>query len=271
MSGPQRIACLSAETTEVLYLLNQQHRIAGISGFSTHPARAKREKPKIAAFSSANIEKILAVEPDLVLAFSNLQADIVASLVQAGLQVHVFNQRSISGILEMILTLGRLVEANTEAQTLVAELQAQLAQVAEHAEFLPHKPRVYFEEWNQPLISGIRWVSEMISLAGGTDCFADLSSAHSAKQRVIDDPDEVIRRQPDIIIGSWCGKKFQPEQVLARPGWASIPAVRAGQIHEIKSADILQPGPAAIRLGLKQLQGIIQRWGVQQAHSKHWS
>lgn len=271
MTGPQRIACLSAETTEVLYLLNQQHRIAGISGFTTHPPRAKKELPKIAAFSSANIEKILAVQPDLVLAFSNLQADIVASLVQAGLQVHVFNQRSIAGILDMILTLGQLVDAREAAQSLVAELQTQLDQVAAQAEFLPRAPKVYFEEWNQPMISGIRWVSEMITLAGGVDCFAELSSEHSAKQRVIEDPDEVIRRQPDIIIGSWCGKKFQPEQVLARPGWGSIPAVQSGQIHEIKSADILQPGPAAIRLGLKQLQGIIQRWGVQQAHSKHWS
>ena len=271
MSGPQRIACLSAETTEVLYLLNQQHRIAGISGFSTHPARAKREKPKIAAFSSANIEKILAVEPDLVLAFSNLQADIVASLVKAGLEVHVFNQRSIDGILDMILTLGQLVHAQAEAQALVTELQTLMDQVAAQAEFLPRAPKVYFEEWNQPLISGIGWVSEMITLAGGIDCFAELASAQSAQQRVIADPDEVIRRQPDIIIGSWCGKKFQPEQVLARPGWGEIPAVQSGQIHEIKSADILQPGPAAIRLGLKALQSIIQRWGVQQAHSKHWS
>ena len=271
MKGPQRIACLTAETTEVLYLLGEQARIVGISGFTTRPAIARKEKPKIAAFKTAKIDNILAVQPDLVLAFSNLQADIVAELVRAGLEVHVFNQRSVQGILDMISTLGTLVHAQDKAAALISELQQRMQQVAETASYLPHAPKVYFEEWNEPLISGIQWVAELIEIAGGRDCFAELSACKSAKERIIADPDEIIRRQPDIIIGSWCGKKFQPEQVLARPGWQSIPAVQAGQVHEIPSADILQPGPAAIQHGLQQLHSIIQRWGVQQAHSKHWS
>ncbi len=270
MKGPQRIACLVAETTEVLYLLGEQERIVGISGFTTRPAIARNEKPKISGFSSAKLEKILAVKPDLVLAFSNLQADIAAELVRAGVEVHVFNQRSIQGIFDMIATLGALTYASDRATALIAGLEARIQQAAETASYLPCAPKVYFEEWNDPLISGIQWVGELIAIAGGTDCFAELSACKSAKERVIA-ADEVIQRQPDIIIGSWCGKKFLPEQVLARPGWLAIPAVQAGQVHEIKSADILQPGPSAIRHGLAQLQTIIQRWGVQQMHSKHWS
>jgi len=270
MKGPQRIACLAAETTEVLYLLGEQERIVGISGFTTRPAIARKEKPKISGFSSAKLEKILAVKPDLVLAFSNLQADIAAELVRAGVEVHVFNQRSIQGIFDMIATLGALTYASDRATALIAGLEVRIQQAAETASYLPCAPKVYFEEWNDPLISGIQWVGELIAIAGGTDCFAELSACKSAKERVIA-ADEVIQRQPDIIIGSWCGKKFQPEQVLARPGWLAIPAVQAGQVHEIKSADILQPGPSAIQHGLAQLQTIIQRWGVQQMHSKHWS
>lgn len=271
MKGPRRIACLTAETTEVLYLLGEQERIAGISGFTTRPAIARQEKPKVSGFSSAKIEKILAVKPDLVLAFSNLQADIAADLVRAGVEVHVFNQRSVQGILDMIATLGVLTHAADRAEALIAGLRQRMQQAAETASHLPVAPKVYFEEWNDPLISGIQWVAELIEIAGGKDCFADLSAYQSAKQRIIADPDEVVKRQPDIIIGSWCGKKFQPEHVLARPGWHAIPAVQSGQVHEIKSADILQPGPSAIQHGLPQLQTIMQRWGVSQAHSKHWS
>lgn len=271
MKGPRRIACLTAETTEVLYLLGEQERIVGISGFTTRPAIARQEKPKVSGFSTAKIEKILAVKPDLVLAFSNLQADIAADLVRAGVEVHVFNQRSVQGILDMVATLGALTHATDRAESLIAGLRQRMQQAAETASYLPVAPKVYFEEWNDPLISGVQWVAELIEIAGGKDCFAELSTAQSAKERIIADPDEVVRRQPDIIIGSWCGKKFQPEQVLARSGWHAIPAVQSGQVHEIKSADILQPGPSAIQHGLAQLQTIMQRWGVSQAHSKHWS
>ncbi|SNR60232.1 iron complex transport system substrate-binding protein [Methylobacillus rhizosphaerae] len=270
MKGPQRIACLTAETTEVLYLLGEQERIAGISGFTTRPAIARKAHPKISGFSTAKVEKILAVKPDLVLAFSNLQADIAAELIRAGVEVHVFNQRSVQGILDMIATLGALTYATESAEILIMDLRNHMQRATEMASHLSSRPKVYFEEWNDPLISGIQWVAELIEIAGGVDCFSELSICKSAKDRIIA-PDEVIRRQPDIIIGSWCGKKFQPEQVLARPEWHTIPAVQSGQVHEIKSADILQPGPAAITHGLKQLQTIIQRWGVQQAHSKHWS
>jgi iron complex transport system substrate-binding protein len=270
VEGAQRIVCLTAETTEVLYLLGAQDRIVGISGFTVRPARARREKPKVAAFTSAMIDKILELQPDLVLGFSNLQADIAAALIRAGVEVHVFNQRSVAGILDMIATLGALTGATEQAAGLIAELGNTIAQVRETAHYLPTRPKVYFEEWDAPIISGIRWVSELIAIAGGEDCFAELAPHASAQDRVISDPQQVVARQPDIIIGSWCGKKFRPEQVIARPGWDAIPAVRNGAVHEIKSADILQPGPAAITHGLKQLQGIIQQWGAQQTCKKHW-
>lgn len=268
--SPRRIVCLTAETTEVLYLLGEQDRIAGISGYTTRPAKARREKPKVAAFTSAKIDKILALEPDLVLGFSNLQADIAAELIRAGIEIHVFNQRSVPEILRMISTLGALVGAQGEAAALIAELENTLARVRETAAYLPRRPRVYFEEWNDPLITGIRWVSELIEIAGGEDCFAALSHHTSAKDRVLASSDIVVERAPDIIIGSWCGKKFQPEQVIARPGWSTIPAVREGMVFEIKSADILQPGPSAITYGLKQLQQIVQQWGARQTCKKHW-
>ena len=268
--GAQRIVCLTAETTEALYLLGMQERIVGISGFTVRPARARREKPRIAAFTSAKIDQILALQPDLALGFSNLQADIAAALIRAGVEVHVFNQRSVAGILGMIATLGALTGATEQAAGLIAELENTIAQVQETAHYLPTRPKVYFEEWDAPIISGIRWVSELIAIAGGEDCFAELAQHASAQDRVISDPQQVIARQPDIIIGSWCGKKFRPEQVIARPGWDAIPAVQNGAVHEIKSADILQPGPAAITHGLKQLQGIIQQWGAQQTCKKHW-
>lgn len=256
---PQRIVCLTTETVEVLYLLEAQARIVGISGFTTRPAIARKEKPKISAFTSANIEKILALQPDLVLCFSNLQADIAASLIKAGCQVHVFNQRSLDETLQMILTVGDLVGASARAEALVAGYQAQLAQARERAAHATRKPRIYFEEWNDPMMCSIRWAAELIAAAGGEDCFPQLSQFHSARDRQVSSA-QVIAAQPDIIIGSWCGKKFQPASVKAREGWQQIPAVRDGHLYEIKSVDILQPGPALFSEGLPQLQAIIQRW-----------
>ena len=254
---PERIVCLTEETTETLYLLGEQHRIVGISGFTVRPPQARKEKPKVSAFTSAKIEKILALEPDLVLGFSDLQADIAAQLIRQGIAVHVFNQRSVTGIFAMIALLGAMVGAQEKTAALIERLTRDIATVRKNAEASPRRPRVYFEEWDEPLISGIRWVSELIAIAGGEDCFPELARAHAAKQRIITDPDEVIRRQPDIIIGSWCGKKFQPERVARRTGWEDIPAVRHGRIYEIKSPDILQPGPAALTDGLQQLHKII--------------
>ena len=267
----QRIACLTVETAETLYLLGEQDRIVGISGYTTRPAHARREKPKIAAFTSAKIEKILALSPDLVLTCTDLQADIAAALIKAGVEVHAFNQRSLTGILQMITTLGALTGAGDKAAQLVKQLRQTMDVVAETAAYLPVHPTIYFEEWDEPMISGISWVGELIALAGGIDCFAELSSLPHAKNRIIADSDEVVRRMPDIIIGSWCGKKFQPEAVINRRSWRDIPAVRNGMLFEIKSADILQPGPYAITHGLRQLQQIVQRWGAQQSFAKHWS
>ena len=262
---PQRIVCLTTETVEVLYALGEEARIAGISGYTVRPARARKEKPKVFAFTSGDSEKILAVKPDLVLTFSNLQADIARDLIQAGVAVHAFNQRSVEEILTMIETVGRLVGAEARALALVVRLEAIIHQARGAAEEriarAGRRPRVYFEEWDEPMISGIRWASELIEIAGGEDIFAELSQHHSAKQRILHDPLEVARRAPDIIIGSWCGKHFRPERVAARAGWAAIPAVRAGQVHEIKSAVILTPGPVAIEEGLSELSSLFAAWG----------
>jgi iron complex transport system substrate-binding protein len=270
MRFPQRIVCLTTEPTEVLYMLGEQQRIAGISGFTTRPTIARKEKPKVAAFTSANIDKILALNPDLVLGFSNLQADIAAELIRAGVEVHIFNQRSIAQMLNMVMTVGSLVGAADKAAALVAELETKIDLARDFANGFGARPIVYFEEWNDPLISGIHWVADLIDIAGGRDCFAELAQHMDAKNRIISDPDEIIRRNPDIIIGSWCGKKFQPEQLMQRPGWAAIKAVQNGFVQEIKSADILQPGPSLITAGLPQLQSIIQRWNVTQSFRKHW-
>ncbi len=259
---PERIVCLTEETTETLYLLGEQHRIVGISGFTVRPPQARKEKPKVSAFTSAKIDKILTLEPDLVLGFSDLQADIAAQLIRHGISVHVFNQRSVDGIFSMIATLGALVGAHAKAAALNERFAVNMSVVRQNAAAFARRPRIYFEEWNDPLISGIRWVSELIGIAGGDDCFPELARQPSAKQRIIADPREVARRAPDIIVGSWCGKKFQPAQVVQRPGWEAIPAVRHGQIHEIKSSDILQPGPAALGDGLRQLHDIIRRWAA---------
>ncbi|HZV62117.1 MAG TPA: cobalamin-binding protein [Methylophilaceae bacterium] len=268
--GFKRIVCLTTETCEVLYLLGEQDRIVGISGYTTRPAIARKEKPKVGAFTSAKIDKIVALKPDLVLTCTDLQADIAAALIKAGIEVHAFNQRSVDEILQMIMTLGALVNAQEKAASLVSELQRNISAVLTSAQQLPTRPKVYFEEWDEPMISGIRWVVELIEIAGGVDCFAELSQHSSAKDRMIHDPDEVVKRNPDIIIGSWCGKKFQPEQVMQRAGWKSISAVRDGFLREIKSADILQPGPSVIQHGLPQLHTIIQQWAARQAFSKHW-
>ncbi len=257
---PQRIVCLTEETTETLYLLGQNHRIVGISGYTVRPPQARKEKPKIAAFTTANIPRILDLEPDLVLGFSDLQADLAAELVRQGVSVHIFNQRSVEGILAMIAQLGSMVGASEQADRLISDLLAHIDGVRAWSRKLPQRPRVYFEEWDDPLISGIRWVSELIHVAGGEDCFPELAAHPRARARIIADSDEVVRRAPDIIISSWCGKKFSPERVAARPGWERIPAVRHGHVYEIKSPDILQPGPAALTDGLKALQRIIAQW-----------
>lgn len=260
LDGPQRIVCLSTETCEVLYRLGEQQRIVGISGFTVRPPQARREKPKISAFTSAKVDEILDLKPDLVLGYCDLQAGIVANLARAGLEVHLFNQRSIAGILRMISTLGALVDATERAAALIAELEDNMLQVRNAVIANKPRPRIYFEEWNEPMISGIGWVSELIALAGGEDCFAELAAQPGAKERIIADPQEVVRRAPDIIIGSWCGKRFRPEQVRERAGWQAIPAVQSGHLHEIKSADILQPGIGALTDGLQQLSRIINAW-----------
>ena len=259
MFPPARIICLTEETVETLYLLVEQHRIVGISGYVVRPPQARREKPRVSAFTSANIDKILALKPDLVLTFSDLQADIAADLIRRGIEVHAFNQRSIAGILDMMRTVGALVAASERAEQLVGKLEMGLAETRERASSLPRRPRVLFEEWDDPLISGIGWVSELVEIAGGMDIFADRAIQAAAKDRVVT-VDEVISREPDLIIGSWCGKKFRPERVMARPGFDRTPAVQHQDLYEIKSSVILQPGPAALTDGLGELQRIVERW-----------
>jgi iron complex transport system substrate-binding protein len=245
---PRRIVCLTEETVETLYLLGQQDRIVGVSGYAVRPPQVRREKPRVSAFVSADIPKILKLEPDLVLAFSDLQADITADLVRAGVAVHVFNQRDIAGILAMIRTLGALVSASEQADRLASDYEARLATIASTARPSP-KPKVYFEEWDDPLISGIGWVSELIEIAGGEDILPHLRSQKAAKDRIVS-PDIVRAAAPDVILASWCGKKVVPDKIRQRPGWSAIPAVRNGRIVEIKSPLILQPGPAALTDGL---------------------
>lgn len=262
---PQRIVCLSAETVDVLYRLGEERRIAGISGYTVTPPRARREKPKVSAFATADIPKILALEPDLVLAFSDLQAEIARDLAKAGVEVHLFNQRDVAGILRMIVTLGALVGASARAEALAGELAEGLDRARAAAERFPRRPRVYFEEWDAPMIAGIGWVSELVEIAGGIDCFADLARRPLASERVIADPAEVLRRAPDIVVGSWCGKRFRAEQVARRPGWSAMPAVVQGRLHEIKSALILQPGPTALTEGLARLRDIIAAWALPES------
>jgi iron complex transport system substrate-binding protein len=258
--SPQRIVCLTEETTEWLYLLGQEARIVGISGYTVRPRRARDEKPKVSAFLSAKIDKILALEPDCVFGFSDLQADIASALVKKGVQVTVFNQRSVEEIFAMLWQVAALVGQSARGQALIDGMRARLAQIEQTARALPRRPRVFFEEWDEPPISAIRWVSELLAIAGGDDCFPELSREPLGKDRIIQDPTEIVRRRPDIVIGSWCGKKFRPERVAARPGWQDVPAARHGQLFEIKSADILQPGPAALTDGIEQMHRIVCAW-----------
>ena len=258
---PSRIVCLTEETTETLYLLGEEWRIVGISGFTVRPPRARREKPRVSAFTSAKIDRILGLEPDLVLGFSDLQADIAAELVRSGVEVHVFNQRSVADILRMIRSLGGMIGREGAADDLAGRLEAGLDEVRAAATGLSRRPRVYFEEWDEPQISCIRWVSELIGVAGGDDCFPELASRALGRDRIIADPAEVPRRAPDLILGSWCGKKFRPERVAARPGWRDIPAVRHGRVHEVKSSIILQPGPAALGDGVREISRRVLDWG----------
>jgi iron complex transport system substrate-binding protein len=260
MFPPQRIVCLTEETVETLYLLGEQDRIVGISGYCVRPPEARRDKPRVSAFTSANLKKILDLRPDLVLSFSDLQADIVATLIRQGVAVHAFNQRTIAEIFDTIRMVGALVAAADRADSLAAELEAGIAAARRRASSRAARPLVYFEEWDEPMISGIAWISELIEIAGGIDIFADRSTGKSAKERTVT-ADEIITRRPDIIIGSWCGKKFRPEKLAARPGFEQIPAVRNRALYEIKSPIILQPGPAALTDGLKALQAIIERAG----------
>jgi iron complex transport system substrate-binding protein len=255
-----RIVCLTEETTEALYLLGEESRIVGISGFTVRPPRARREKPRVSAFTSAKIERIVALDPDLVLAFSDLQAGIAADLVRRGIEVHVFNQRSIADILRMLRTLGGLIGCDAKARSLVAELESGLAAIRAAAGRLPRRPKVYFEEWDEPQISAIRWVSELIGVAGGDDIFPELATQSLGRNRIVPDATEVVRRAPDIVFGSWCGKKFSPRAVASRPGWQDVPAVRDGELHEVKSSIILQPGPAALTDGVRELHRVIARW-----------
>lgn len=259
-AGYQRIVCLTEETTETLYRIGAQERIVGISGFTVRPPEARREKPKVSAFTSAKIDRILALEPDLVLGFSDLQADIAAELIRRGVEVHVFNQRTVDDILLVIRRLGRLVDRAAEADRLANELAEGLQAIRRDAEGFARRPRVFFEEWDDPLISGISWVAELVRIAGGDDCFPELADEPLARERIIADPARVVERSPDIIVGSWCGKKFRPEKVAVRPGWDRIPAVRSGQLHEVKSAQILQPGPAALGDGVRALHRIFREW-----------
>ncbi|MBT2745134.1 MULTISPECIES: ABC transporter substrate-binding protein [unclassified Lysobacter] len=261
--GPQRIVCLTEEPTETLYLLGEQHRIVGISGFTVRPAIARKEKPKVSAFTSAKIGEILKLRPDFVVGFSDIQAEIASELIKHGVEVWISNHRSVEGIVDYVRRLGALVGAGDRAAELAAGLERRIAAARERAATLPRRPRVYFEEWDTPQITGIRWVSELVGIAGGDDVFPEHAAMSLARDRILADPLEVVRRAPDLILGSWCGKKFRPEQVLARPGWDAVPAVRDGELHEIKSPIILQPGPAALTAGLDALGDVIQGWAAR--------
>jgi iron complex transport system substrate-binding protein len=262
--GPQRIVCMTEETTEWLYLLGQEARIVGISGYTVRPRRARDEKPRVSAFTSAKIDKILALQPDCVFGFSDMQADIAAELVRQGVQVTIFNQRSVAEIFSMLYQVAAMVGEAEQGLRRIADMQANLRamQDAVAAKLVAgaRRPKVYFEEWDSPHISAIRWVSELIGMAGGDDCFPELAAQSLGKNRIIADSAEIVRRNPDIILGSWCGKKFRPENVAARDGWGAVNAVRHQQLFEIKSPDILQPGPAALTDGVQTMHRLIVQW-----------
>ncbi len=258
--GPQRIVCLTEETTEWLYLLGQEDRIVGISGYTVRPRRARQEKPRVSAFLDGRIDKIVALEPDLVIGFSDMQAALADKLIRAGLNVLITNQRSVAQIFETLRLVASLVCEQVRAQDWIEQCQARHRQMAAAAALWPVRPRVYFEEWDEPMISAIQWVSELMAVAGGDDIFPELGRQSMGRDRIVADALAVPARAPDIILGSWCGKKFRAERVAQRPGWAQVPAVRHSELHEIKSCDILQPGPAALVDGVAQLHGIFARW-----------
>lgn len=258
--APQRIVCLTEETTEWLYLLGQEARIVGISGYTVRPRRAREEKPKVSAFLTAKIDKILALKPDCVFGFSDLQADIAALLIRAGVQVTVFNQRSVDEIFSVLYQVAAMVGQADQGLEKLSAMRADLDAMAQRASAFKRRPRVYFEEWDEPHMSTIRWVSELMGIAGGDDIFPELAQMPMGRDRIIASGDAIVERAPDIIIGSLCGKKFRPEKVAARGGWQDVPAVRNGQIFEIKSADILQPGPAALTDGVVQMHRIFSQW-----------
>lgn len=260
---PQRIVCLTEEPTEVLYALGEEHRIVGISGFTVRPPRARKEKPKVSAFTSAKIEEILKLEPDFVVGFSDIQADIARELIKAGVEVWISNHRSVDGILAYIRRLGAMVGAAEKADAYARKAEEQIERIQAQAAQFAQRPKVYFEEWDDPLITGIRWVAELIRIAGGEDVFPQMSGESLAKHRILADPHEVVRAAPDIILGSWCGKRFRPERVAGREGWDAIPAVRDGELFEIKSPIILQPGPAALFDGLEAMHGIFAQWDAK--------
>ena len=262
--GPQRIVCLTEEPTEWLYLLGEERRIVGISGYTVRPPRAREEKPKVSAYLSAKIDKIVELRPDCVIGFSDLQADIAAQLVRKGIQVTIFNQRSVAEIFSMMYQLAAMVGQVGRGLALIQAMQQRLLAIEQAARTLRRRPRVYFEEWHDPHISCIAWVSELVGIAGGDDCFPELAAQPMGKDRIIADGLEIVRRKPDIIFGSWCGKKFRPELVAARPGWENVPAIRRNQLFEIKSPEILQPGPAALTDGVEKLHRLILDWS--QAH-----
>lgn len=258
--GPRRIVCLTEEPTETLYLLGEEDRIVGISGFTVRPSRARAEKPKVSAFTSAKIDRILALQPDLAIGFSDIQADIAQALVKAGVEVWIANHRSVEGIIDYVRRLGALVGCAHQAERLADGYARRIDAARARAGAAAARPRVYFEEWDTPMITGIRWVSELVEIAGGIDVFPECAAMPLARDRILADGGEVVRRSPDIIIGSWCGKRFQPDTVRARPGWQRIPAVANGQVFEIKSPLILQPGPAALTDGLDALCAIVDGW-----------
>lgn len=259
--APRRIVCLTEETTEWLYLLGEEARIVGISGYTVRPRRAREEKPKVSAFITAKIDKILELRPDCVFGFSDLQADIAAELVRRGVQVTVFNQRGVDEIFSMLYQVAAIVGRAERGLELLGAMRSRLDEIAGQARTLARRPRVYFEEWDEPPISGIRWVSELVAIAGGDDCFPELAAQPLGRDRIVADPQEIVRRNPEIVVGSWCGKKFRPDKVAARPGWRQVQAVKDAQLFEIKSADILQPGPAALTDGVEQLHRIVMDWG----------
>ncbi|MEB3221954.1 MAG: cobalamin-binding protein [Candidatus Sericytochromatia bacterium] len=261
MFPPERIVCLTEETVETLYLLGEQDRIVGISHYAVRPARAAKEKPRVSSFIAAQLDKIEALSPDLVLAFSDIQADICAALVKRGLNVHCFNQRTVAEILDSIRLLGAMVGAADRADQLAAELAEGVAATRSRAAGLPVRPRVYFEEWDDPIITSIAWVSELIEIAGGDHVFADRAHGRLAKERFAT-PEEVIATQPDVVLASWCGKPFKREQFTGRPGFATLPAVRTGHVYEIAAEIILQPGPAALTEGLAAIEACLQGWAT---------